>query len=104
MVLPTEVPGLDDAADAWYDLEGIEPPVEEEKTPASSLPFGFGGESLTNVSRLPFGIGSHRDGIPFDVAQTIEPRVKSKSWKLRWLTLLRLSKSTCRSRSCSRRT
>ena len=76
MVLPTEVPGLDDAADAWYDLEGIEPPVEEEKTPASSLPFGFGGESLTNVSRLPFGIGSHRDGIPFDVAQTIEPRVE----------------------------
>ena len=76
MVLPTEVPGLDDVADAWYDLEGIEPPVEEEKTPASSLPFGFGGESLTNVSRLPFGIGSHRDGIPFDVAQTIEPRVE----------------------------
>ena len=76
MVLPTEVPGLDDAADAWYDLEGIEPPVEEEKTPASSLPFGFGGESLTNVSRLPFGIGSHRDGIPFDVAQTIEPPVE----------------------------
>ena len=76
MVLPTEVPGLDDAADAWYDLEGIEPPVEEEKTSASSLPFGFGGESLTNVSRLPFGIGSHRDGIPFDVAQTIEPPVE----------------------------
>ncbi len=40
MVLPTEVPGLDDAADAWYDLEGIEPPVEEEKLPSSSLPFG----------------------------------------------------------------
>ena len=76
MVLPTEVPGLDDAADAWYDLEGIEPPVEEEKTSASSLPFGFGGESLTNVSRLPFGIGSHRDGIPFDVAQTVEPLVE----------------------------
>ena len=76
MVLPTEVPGLDDAADAWYELEGIEPPVEEEKTSSSSLPFGFGGESLTNVSRLPFGIGSHRDGIPFDVAQTIEPPVE----------------------------
>ena len=73
MVLPTEVPGLDDAADAWYDLEGIEPPVEEEKTSASSLLFGYGGESLTNVSRLPFGIGSHRDGIPFDVAQSGEP-------------------------------
>ena len=79
MVLPTEVPGLDDAADAWYDLEGIEPPVEEEKTTPSSLPFGFGGESLTNVSRLPFGIGSHRDGIPFDVAQSIEPPVETKS-------------------------
>ena len=79
MVLPTEVPGLDDAADAWYDLEGIEPPVEEEKSSASSLPFGFGGESLTNVSRLPFGIGSHRDGIPFDVGQTIEAPVEIKS-------------------------
>lgn len=68
MVLPTEVPGLDEAADAWYALEGIERPAEEkEPDPSSTLPFGFGGESLTNVSRLPFGIGSHRDGIPFDV-------------------------------------
>ena len=69
IVLPSEVPGLDEAADAWYELEGIEKPEMEavEPPPASSLPFGFGGESLTNVSRLPFGIGSHRDGIPFDV-------------------------------------
>ena len=73
MVLPTEVPGLDEAADAWYDLEGMERPVEEkEPEPLSSLPFGFGGESLTNVSRLPFGIGSHRDGIPFDVEHITE--------------------------------
>jgi hypothetical protein len=73
MVLPTEVPGLDEAADAWYDLEGMERPVEEkEPEPTSSLPFGFGGESLTNVSRLPFGIGSHRDGIPFDVEHSSE--------------------------------
>jgi hypothetical protein len=73
MILPTEVPGLDEAADAWYDLEGMERPVEEkEPEPSSSLPFGFGGESLTNVSRLPFGIGSHRDGIPFDVEHTTE--------------------------------
>ena len=73
VVLPTEVPGLDEAADAWYDLEGMERPVEEkEPEPSSSLPFGFGGESLTNVSRLPFGIGSHRDGIPFDVEHTTE--------------------------------
>ena len=69
MVLPSEVPGLDDAADAWYELEGVERPQEEiQEEPSSSLPFGFSGESLTNVSRLPFGIGSHRDGIPFDVA------------------------------------
>ena len=27
---------------------------------------------LTNVSRLPFGIGSHRDGIPFDVEHNTE--------------------------------
>ena len=69
-VLPTEVPGLDDAAAAWYDLEGIEPPaeeVEEEASPApapSSLPFGFQGESTVYDSRLPFGIGSFADGIP----------------------------------------
>ena len=49
--LPTEVPGLDDAAAAWYDLEGIEPPPEEledEEVPAptaGSLPFGLQGES-----------------------------------------------------------
>ncbi len=73
IVLPSEVPGLDEAADAWYDLEGIEKPTEEveEELPSSSLPFGFGGESTTNVSRLPFGIGSHRDGIPFDVEEEV---------------------------------
>ena len=72
MILPTEVPGLDEAADAWYELEGMERPVEIVDEPSSSLPFGYGGESLTNVSRLPFGIGSHRDGIPFDVEQSEE--------------------------------
>ena len=76
MVLPTEVPGLNEAADAWYDLEGMERPVEEDKEePSSSLPFGFGGESMTNVSRLPFGIGSHRDGIPFD----LEPSTQTQA-------------------------
>ncbi|MCH1616003.1 MAG: hypothetical protein L7R83_00660, partial [Candidatus Poseidonia sp.] len=70
-VLPTEVPGLDDAAAAWYELEGIEPPAEEEEeaapTPSSTnLPFGFQGESNVYDSRLPFGIGSFADGIPFD--------------------------------------
>ena len=75
IVLPSEVPGLDEAADAWYDLEGIEKPIDEveEELPSSSLPFGFGGESMTNVSRLPFGIGSHRDGIPFDVEVDLNP-------------------------------
>ena len=66
--MPTEVPGLDDAAQAWYDLEGIEAPVELEEEPASSLPFGFGGESQTHISRLPFGIGSHPEGIPFELS------------------------------------
>ena len=78
-VLPTEVPGLDEAAAAWYDLEGMEPPVEqpEDETvpaaPVRSLPFGFQGESNVYDSRLPFGIGSFADGIPFDSGQGIEP-------------------------------
>ena len=77
-VLPTEVPGLDDAVAAWYDLEGMEPPVEQpedEVVPAasaSSLPFGFQGESTVYDSRLPFGIGSFADGIPFDSGQSTE--------------------------------
>ena len=76
--LPTEVPGLDDAAAAWYDLEGIEPPPEEpeeEEVPvqtAGSLPFGFQGESNVYDSRLPFGIGSFAAGIPFDSSQGAE--------------------------------
>ena len=47
--LPTEVPGLDDAAESWYELEGIEPPSADtsDSTPGAnsseSLPFGFQG-------------------------------------------------------------
>jgi tetratricopeptide (TPR) repeat protein len=75
--LPTDVPGLDDAAEAWYDLEGIEPPVEdgddgsvasEGGAETSGLPFGFQGESKVFAPSLPFGIGSFADGIPFDAA------------------------------------
>ena len=73
--LPTEVPGLDDAAAAWYDLEGIEPPQHENVSPAAApakpignLPFGFQGESNIYDSQLPFGIGSFAEGIPFDNA------------------------------------
>jgi Tfp pilus assembly protein PilF len=77
--LPTDVPGLDDAAAAWYDLEGIEPPTEttssESKSDSAatnaSLPFGFQGASNVFTSRLPFGIGSFADGMPFD-AQRVE--------------------------------
>ena len=29
--LPSEVPGLDEAVASWYELEGIEPPVLEQK-------------------------------------------------------------------------
>jgi len=75
-VLPTEVPGLDDAAAAWYDLEGIEPPTEEEEpvvdAPANNtgaLPFGYQGASTVYAPSLPFGIGSFADGIPFDAGE-----------------------------------
>ena len=70
--LPTEIPGLDDAADSWHELEGSkraedtgDMPVESASNP-SDLPFGFQGQSNISVSRLPFGIGSHAEGIPFD--------------------------------------
>lgn len=73
--LPSEVPGLDDAAAAWYDLEGIEPPAEDEAVEEAvdveqdgSLPFGFQGSSNVYDSRLPFGIGSFAEGIPFEGA------------------------------------
>ena len=70
--LPKEIPGLDDAAESWHDLEGSSnqendsAPLSIESNNQSSLPFGFAGESNFQVSRLPFGIGSHADGIPFD--------------------------------------
>ena len=74
--LPSEVPGLDDAAAAWYDLEGIDPPQEEESDlnaeasaeQEGNLPFGFQGSSNVYDSRLPFGIGSFAEGIPFESA------------------------------------
>ena len=85
-VLPTEVPGLDDAAAAWYDLEGMEPPEEEPReepsspsTPTSSLPFGFQGESNVYDSRLPFGIGSFASGIPFDANNTAQVSTSTES-------------------------
>ncbi|DAC51142.1 MAG TPA: hypothetical protein HA359_07440, partial [Candidatus Poseidoniaceae archaeon] len=71
--LPKEIPGLDDAAESWHDLEGSSNEENDsthfsslEPNSRSSLPFGFSGESNFQVSRLPFGIGSHADGIPFD--------------------------------------
>ena len=70
--LPTEIPGLDDAAESWHDLEGSANDENDsgdsshEPNNRSSLPFGFAGESNFHVSRLPFGIGSHAEGIPFD--------------------------------------
>lgn len=73
--LPSEVPGLDDAAAAWYDLEGIEPPTEDDVAEEAvdvqqegNLPFGFQGSSNVYDSRLPFGIGSFAEGIPFEGA------------------------------------
>jgi len=35
--LPSEVPGLDDAAEAWYDLEGIGEFVVEAKSKATKM-------------------------------------------------------------------
>ena len=83
--LPTEVPGLDDAVASWYELEGIEQPTPSEEEPpqspssTGSLPFGFSGESNTNVSRLPFGVGSYATGMPFAADDEALPLVSEQT-------------------------
>ena len=77
--LPTEVLGLDDAVASWYELEGIEPPVEAaepvQTQSAGNLPFGYSGESNTHISRLPFGVGSYASGMPFEDSEDALPLV-----------------------------
>lgn len=69
--VPTEVPGLEDAAESWYELEGMDRPKENPASPPAStsspgsLPFGFQGESNTYQPNLLFGIGSFANGMPF---------------------------------------
>ena len=81
--LPTEIPGLDDAAESWYDLEGSKEDNSDTSNQSlnqpnseGNLPFGFSGESNVKVSRLPFGIGSHADGIPFENQPNVNQDVK----------------------------
>ena len=77
--LPNEIPGLDEAAESWYQLDGneqLEPEEVSEQGDENSnsskeqggLPFGFNGDSNTNIPNLPFGIGSNAQGVPFDDA------------------------------------
>ena len=86
--LPTEVPGLDDAVTSWYELEGIEPPAADAESPpqpsssSGSLPFGFSGESNTNVSRLPFGVGSYAAGVPFEEDEEALPLISDRAQSL----------------------
>ena len=80
--LPTEIPGLDDAADSWHELEGSQRDDDPDTIPleptsnSSDLPFGFQGESNISESRLPFGIGSHAAGIPFEQSTDYEELVE----------------------------
>ena len=77
--LPNEIPGLDEATESWYQLDGNEQirttmsqdtQTEKSKsnTDSGGLPFGLSGGSNTNSPNLPFGIGSNAQGIPFDDA------------------------------------
>ena len=77
--LPNEIPGLDEAAESWYQLDGneqIRPNVDQDNNTeqsksnndSGSLPFGLSGGSNINIPNLPFGIGSNAQGIPFDDA------------------------------------
>ena len=77
--LPNEIPGLDEAAESWYQLDGNEQ-LESKQEPQQvvddsdsskeqgGLPFGFNGDSNTNEPNLPFGIGSNAQGVPFEDA------------------------------------
>ena len=77
--LPNEIPGLDEATESWYQLDGnehieavqqVEPVVESSNSnnDQGGLPFGYNGDSNTNVPNLPFGIGSNAQGVPFEDA------------------------------------
>ena len=77
--LPIEIPGLDEATESWYQLDGNEhiddvQQVEVIDEPSNSnegqggLPFGYNGASNTSVANLPFGIGSNAQGVPFEDA------------------------------------
>ncbi|MCS5533696.1 MAG: hypothetical protein NZ736_05515 [Candidatus Poseidoniaceae archaeon] len=76
--LPNEIPGLDEAAESWYQLDGNEQLESKEDTEVvghlptgeeqGGLPFGYNGDSNTNMPNLPFGIGSNAQGVPFDDA------------------------------------
>ena len=86
--LPTEIPGLDDAAESWHELEGSTEDNSDTSNQSmnqpnsdGNLPFGFSGESNVQVSRLPFGIGSHADGIPFENQPTIHDDVSTSNDK-----------------------
>lgn len=77
--LPLEIPGLDEATESWYQLDGNEPKeavqqaesVDEQSNSNKSqggLPFGYNGDSNINEPNLPFGIGSNAQGVPFEDA------------------------------------
>ena len=77
--LPIEIPGLDEATESWYQLDGNEhievvpdtEPVDESSNSnrgQGDLPFGYNSDSNANVANLPFGIGSSAQGMPFEDA------------------------------------
>ena len=77
--LPIEIPGLDEATESWYQLDGNEhievaqqaEPVDDlsnSNEGQGGLPFGYNGDSNTNLPNLPFGIGSSAQGVPFEDA------------------------------------
>ena len=63
--LPSEVPGLDDAAAAWYDLEGIDPPTEKSPTsPQKPVP--------NNKATFPLVFRGHQTSTILDFRSALE--------------------------------
>ena len=76
---PIEIPGLDEATESWYQLDGNEHREDVQQAEAldepsnsnegqEGLPFGYNSDSNTDVAYLPFGIGSNAQGMPFEDA------------------------------------
>ena len=67
-VEPEKIPGMEEFLETSIGvIPESEKEEETETKPASTLPFGMGGDSVSMKSTLPFGVGSH--SLPFSATE-----------------------------------